>query len=406
MNIFEKALNLHKELKGKLSVESKIKISSKDDLALLYTPGVAEACKAIKEDKNLAWELTVKNNMIAVVSDGSAVLGLGNIGPEAAMPVMEGKALLFKEFAGVNAIPLCISTQNPQEIITLVKQIAPSFSGINLEDISAPRCFEIEESLKEILDIPVFHDDQHGTAIVVGAALLNALKVLNKNIGEIKIVMNGIGAAGSAIALFLIKLGAKNIRLCDINGILNPMDNKTTLHKYHKKLAEMTNPKGENGNLIDALKDADVFIGTSKGNILGAEHIKQMANDAIIFAMANPEPEIHPDLAKQLGVKIMATGRSDFPNQVNNVLAFPGIFRGAIEVQAKQINDEMKIAACNALADFIKNPNEELIIPEAIDKQAAVEVAYATALAAIETGISRLNPDKDQLRKKLEETIL
>ncbi len=373
----EKALKLHEEWQGKLEIRSKAQVRSKEDLALAYTPGVAEPCKLIAEDKDLAYKYTIKSNTIAVVSDGSAVLGLGNIGPHAAMPVMEGKAVLFKEFGGVNAIPICLDTQDTEEIIKAVKYLAPGFGGINLEDISAPRCFEIEERLKEMLDIPVFHDDQHGTAIVVLAGIINGLKVVGKEKEACKVVVNGAGSAGIAITRLLLTYGFKNVTLCDKVGILNK---KTEgLNWMQEKMMEVTNPDQLSGSLSDALKGADIFVGVSAPGIVTKEMASQMNKDAIMFAMANPVPEIMPDLAKEAGVRVIGTGRSDFPNQVNNVLVFPGIFRGALEVRAKQITEEMKLAAAVALAGLV--PDEELsdvnILPAAFDPRVADVISSA-----------------------------
>ena len=352
----EKALKMHEEWQGKLETLSKAEVKSKEDLAIAYTPGVAEPCKLIAEDKELAYKYTIKSNTIAVVSDGSAVLGLGNIGPYAAMPVMEGKAVLFKEFGGVNAVPICLDTQDTEEIIKAVTYLAPGFGGINLEDISAPRCFEIEERLKATLDIPVFHDDQHGTAIVVLAGLINALKVTGKDKESCKVVVNGAGSAGIAITKLLLRYGFKNVTMCDKLGIISK--DYPNLNWMQEKMAEVTNLEGANGTLADALKGADVFVGVSAPNIVTAEMVSSMNKDAIIFAMANPVPEIMPDVAKAAGAKVVGTGRSDFPNQVNNVIAFPGIFKGALEGRAKQITEEMKLAAATAIASLI--PDDEL----------------------------------------------
>ena len=373
----EKALQLHEEWQGKLEIKSKARVKSGEDLALAYTPGVAEPCKLIAGDKELAYKYTIKSNTIAVVSDGSAVLGLGNIGPHAAMPVMEGKAVLFKEFGGVNAIPICLDTQDTEEIIKAVKYLAPGFGGINLEDISAPRCFEIEERLKEILDIPVFHDDQHGTAIVVLAGIINGLKVVGKKKEECKVVVNGAGSAGIAITKLLLNYGFKNVTLCDKVGILN----KSTegLNWMQEKMMDVTNPDQLSGTLADALKGADIFVGVSAPGIVTKEMAAQMNSDAIMFAMANPVPEIMPDLAKEAGVRVIGTGRSDFPNQVNNVLVFPGIFKGALEVRARQITEGMKLAAAEALAGLV--PDNELsdvnILPAAFDPRVADVISGA-----------------------------
>lgn len=373
----EKAIELHKKWNGKLETTSKVAVSSREDLALAYTPGVAEPCKEIAKDPSLAYTYTIKSNTIAVVSDGSAVLGLGNIGPYAAMPVMEGKAVLFKEFGGVNAVPICLDTQDTEEIIKAVIYLAPGFGGINLEDISAPRCFEIEERLKEILDIPVFHDDQHGTAIVVLAGLINALKVTGKKKEECKVVVNGAGSAGIAITKLLLRYGFTNVVMCDKIGILDA--SSEGLNWMQKKMMEVTNLQHETGSLKDALKGSDVFVGVSAPNLVSAEMVASMNKDAILFAMANPVPEIMPDVAKAAGAKVVGTGRSDFPNQVNNVIAFPGIFKGALECRAKQITEEMKLAAALAIANCIPDEelNEDNILPEAFHPTVAKVVAEA-----------------------------
>ena len=407
MNIYEKALKLHKDLRGKIEIRVKEHANNRKKLSMLYTPGVAEVAKKIHENELLVNELTMRWNFVAIISDGSAVLGLGNVGPYAAMPVMEGKALLFKEFGGVDAIPLCINTQDVDEIVKFCLMISPTFGGINFEDISAPRCFEIEEKLRGKIDIPIFHDDQHGTAIVVGAALLNALKIVNKKLSQIKVVINGIGAAGTAIAKFLLHMGVGKMLLCDRNGILNPYDKRTILHKYHLELASKTNPEGVSGDLTKAMEGADVFIGVSRGNLVTGDMIKRMAEDPIVFAMANPTPEIFPDEAKANGARIVATGRSDYPNQVNNVLAFPGVFRGALDVWAKEINEQMKIDASRALADYWEDSlREDSILPPAMDKHAVVEVAFAIAKSAIKSGVARKIMEEDDLRRATEERIL
>ena len=377
MTTNEKALMLHEEWNGKLETASKCTIRTREDLALAYTPGVAEPCKLIAEDKELAYKYTIKANPVAVVSDGSAVLGLGNIGPYAAMPVMEGKAVLFKEFGNVNAVPICLDTQDTEEIIKTVKNIAPGFGGINLEDISAPRCFEIEERLKEMLDIPVFHDDQHGTAIVVLAGIINALKVTGKRKEECRVVVNGAGSAGVAITKLLLTYGFSNIIMCDKSGILSK--NSPDLNWMQKQMVEVTNLGDESGTLADALKGADIFVGVSAPGIVSEEMVASMNKDAILFAMANPVPEIMPDLAKAAGAKVVGTGRSDFPNQVNNVVAFPGIFKGALEGRATQITEEMKLAAANAIAGLVADEelNENNILPEAFDPRVADVVSHA-----------------------------
>lgn len=377
MTTNEKALMLHEEWNGKLETASKCAIRTREDLALAYTPGVAEPCKLIAKDKELAYKYTIKANTVAVVSDGSAVLGLGNIGPYAAMPVMEGKAVLFKEFGNVNAVPICLDTQDTEEIIKTVINIAPAFGGINLEDISAPRCFEIEERLKKALNIPVFHDDQHGTAIVVLAGIINALKVTGKRKEECRVIVNGAGSAGVAITKLLLTYGFTNIIMCDKSGILSK--NSPDLNWMQKQMVEVTNLGGESGTLADALKGADIFVGVSAPGIVSEEMVASMNKDAILFAMANPVPEIMPDLAKAAGAKVVGTGRSDFPNQVNNVVAFPGIFKGALEGRATQITEEMKLAAANAIASLVADDelNENNILPEAFDPRVADVVSHA-----------------------------
>ncbi|WP_394884550.1 NAD(P)-dependent malic enzyme [Clostridium butyricum] len=389
MNYFEESLKLHEKNIGKIQVVSKVHVETRDDLSLAYTPGVAEPCKKIYENEENVYKYTSKGNLVAVVTDGSAVLGLGDIGPKAGLPVMEGKAVLFKEFADVDAFPICLDTKNVDEIVQTVKMIAPGFGGINLEDIGAPRCFEVEKRLKEELDIPVFHDDQHGTAIVVLAGVINALKVVEKKIEDIKVVINGAGAAGTAIAKLLISSGVKNLIACDKVGILyRGIEN---VDDAKKELAKESNPDNIKGTLADALVGADVFIGVSAPGIVSKDMVKSMNKDAILFAMANPTPEIMPDKAKEAGAKVIGTGRSDFPNQINNVLAFPGIFKGALEVRAKEINEEMKIAAAYAIAEYIKDEelNENNVLPSALDKNVARKVSQAIAKAAIESGVSR-----------------
>ncbi len=377
MNINEKALLLHEQWNGKLETISKVPVKSREDLSLAYTPGVAEPCKKIAADREEAYTYTIKSNTIAVVSDGSAVLGLGNIGPYAAMPVMEGKAVLFKEFGGVNAVPICLDTQDTEEIIKTVAYLAPGFGGINLEDISAPRCFEIEERLKAMLDIPVFHDDQHGTAIVVLAGIINALKVTGKNKESCKVVVNGAGSAGIAITKLLLTYGFPNIILCDKAGIISKQSEG--LNWMQEKMAKVTNPANETGSLSDALKNADIFVGVSAPGIVTKEMVASMNKDSILFAMANPVPEIMPDLAKEAGARVVGTGRSDFPNQINNVVVFPGIFKGALEGRATQITEEMKLAAAEAIARLVPEDelNENNIIPEAFDPVVAKTVAEA-----------------------------
>lgn len=377
MTTNEKALALHKEWAGKIETTAKCKVASKEDLALAYTPGVAEPCKVIAQDPEAVYEYTIKSNTVAVVSDGSAVLGLGNIGAKAAMPVMEGKAVLFKEFANVNAFPICLDTQDVDEIVETVVRIAPAFGGINLEDISAPRCIEIENRLKELLDIPVFHDDQHGTAIVVLAGVINAMKVTGRTKESSKVVINGAGSAGMAIGKLLLRYGFQNVTMCDISGILGK--DSEGLNWAQKEMVEVTNLSNAKGTLADALKGADIFVGVSAPGIVTKEMVASMNKDAIIFAMANPVPEIMPDLAKEAGARIVGTGRSDFPNQVNNVEVFPGVFKGALEGRASQITEEMKLAAATAIASLI--PDDELsdtrILPEPFDPRLAETVAKA-----------------------------
>ncbi|MCI8791781.1 MAG: NADP-dependent malic enzyme [Eubacterium sp.] len=373
----EKAIKLHAEWNGKIDTTPKCRVRSREDLAMAYTPGVAEPCKIIADNKEEAYRYTIKSNTIAVVSDGSAVLGLGNIGPEAAMPVMEGKAVLFREFGGVNAFPICLDTQDTEEIIRTVVNIAPAFGGINLEDISAPRCFEIESRLKELLDIPVFHDDQHGTAIVVLAGIINALKVVRKEKENCRILVNGAGSAGIAISRLLLRYGFRDVTLCDITGILSKKS--THLNWMQKEMMEITNPDQREGSLKDAMEGADIFVGVSAPGIVTEEMAASMNRDAILFAMANPVPEIMPDLAKKAGVRIVGTGRSDFPNQINNVVAFPGIFKGALEGRATQITEDMKLAAAEAIASLVPDSelSEENIMPEAFDPRVAKVVSAA-----------------------------
>ena len=377
MTTNEKALLMHEKWNGKLETVSKTPVKTREDLAIAYTPGVAEPCKVIEKDKEAAYKYTMKANTVAVVSDGSAVLGLGNIGPYAAMPVMEGKAVLFKEFGNVNAVPICLDTQDTEEIIKAVTYLAPGFGGINLEDISAPRCFEIEERLKEILDIPVFHDDQHGTAIVVLAGVINALKVVGKKKEDCRVVVNGAGSAGVAITKLLLTYGFPNIIMCDKVGIVSK--DTEGLNWMQKKMTEVTNLNNETGSLADALKGADIFIGVSAPNIVTPEMVASMNRDSILFAMANPVPEIMPDVAKAAGARVVGTGRSDFPNQVNNVVAFPGIFKGALEGRATQITEEMKLAAAEAIAGLVPADklSDDNIMPEAFDPQVAEVVADA-----------------------------
>ncbi len=395
MDIKEKSLDLHYKIKGKLETVPKVKVQSADDLSVVYTPGVAAPCMEIHDDYNKSFDLTIRNNTIAVVTDGTAVLGLGDIGPEAGMPVMEGKCVLFKEFAGVDAVPICVRSKDVDEIVKTIFLISGSFGGINLEDISAPRCFEIERKLKEICDIPVFHDDQHGTAIVVGAALINALKVVKKQAENVKCVINGAGSAGTAIAKHLIKMGFKNIVMCDKFGAI--YRGMSGLSKSHTELSKITNPNNEKGSLADVMKNADVFIGVSAPGIVSESMIKSMAKNSIVFPMANPVPEIMPDLAKSAGAAVVGTGRSDFPNQINNVCAFPGVFRGALDVRAKEINDDMKLSASYAIADLVSacELNNEYILPPAFDKRIGPAVAKAVRDSAIACGVARIKTNSN-----------
>lgn len=390
MNIYEESLKFHKEKQGKLEIISRVQIKDAKDLSLAYTPGVAEPCKEIHKDPSTAYLYTRKWNTVAVISDGTAVLGLGDIGPLASLPVMEGKSVLFKEFGNVDAFPIVLDTKNVDEIVETIVRISPSLGGINLEDISAPRCFEIERRLKEILDIPVFHDDQHGTAIVVLAGLINALKLVKKNLSDLKIIINGAGSAGTAICKLLLSSGAKNIIVCDKDGVIHRgLDFK---NPAMEDLANVTNPHNHSGLLQDVIKDADVFIGVSAPNCVSKEMVQSMAKDSIIFAMANPTPEIFPEVAKEAGARVIGTGRSDFPNQVNNVLAFPGIFRGALDVRAKEINEEMKVAAAYAIANSISEEDlsEDYIIPKSFDKTVQNKVAISVKEAAIKSGVSTI----------------
>jgi len=391
MDLNEEALKLHRENRGKIEVISKTKIKDMHDLAIVYTPGVAEPCRKIHQNINDVYKYTTKGNMVAVVSDGTAVLGLGDIGPEAALPVMEGKAVLFKYFAGVDAFPICLSTKDPDKIVEAVTLIAPSFGGINLEDISAPRCFEIERKLKEALNIPVFHDDQHGTAVIVLSGLLNALKIVGKDIAKIKVVVNGAGAAAIAVLKFLMSAGVKNAILCDSKGTIYE-GRKENMNWIKEEMAKITNREKIKGTLSDAIVGADVFLGLSVAGALSKDMVRSMASDPIVFAMANPTPEIMPDEAKEAGARIIATGRSDFPNQVNNCLGFPAIFKGALKVRASQINEEMKLAASQALASII--PDDELtednIIPNVFNPLVVERESEAVAQAAIESGVARI----------------
>jgi malate dehydrogenase (oxaloacetate-decarboxylating) len=396
----DEALALHKNNVGKIEVLSKVPLKTREDLSLAYTPGVAEACKEIERDKNLIYEYTAKSNLVAVVSDGTAVLGLGDIGPEAAMPVMEGKSLLFKHFGGVDAFPLCVSTKKVDEIVQLVKWIEPSIGGVNLEDISAPRCFEIESRLKKETSIPIFHDDQHGTGVVVLAALVNALKFVGKTLGNTKILISGAGAAGMSTTLLLLASGAKDIILCDTKGPIYE-GRAEGMNDYKVAISKKTNLRKVRGSLADAFVGADIFIGLSGPNIATAEMVKTMAKNSIVIAMANPVPEIFPDEAKKGGAVVIGTGRSDFPNQVNNVLAFPGILRGALDARASDINEPMKVAAAKAIADLIteKELNAEYVIVDPFDERVAPEVAAAVAKAAMDSGVARLKVCPEQVKK-------
>ena len=387
--VYEKSLDLHAEHHGKVEVISKVQVTNKSELAMAYSPGVAEPCRKIHANPEDVFKYTAKGNLVAVVSDGTAVLGLGDIGPLAAMPVMEGKAILFKEFANVDAFPICLDTKDPDEIVETVKRLAPTFGGINLEDISAPRCFEIESRLKKELDIPVFHDDQHGTAIVVCAGLINALKCVNKKMEDVRVVINGAGSAGISICKLILQFGVKDIVLVDRQGALCP--GEEWMNPAQKAMAEITNADKQRGPLTEIIKDKDVFIGVSAPNVVTPEMVSTMAKDAIVFAMANPTPEIMPDLAKQGGARIVATGRSDFPNQINNVLVFPGIFRGALDVKATDITEEMKLAAARAIASLVTDEEltEDYIIPSPFDKRVCAVVAKEVGRVAIEQGITK-----------------
>jgi len=391
MSIQKIAIEKHKEWKGKIEVVSRVEVKNKEDLSIAYTPGVAEACLEIKENKNLSYDYTRRWNLVAVVTDGTAVLGLGDIGPEAGMPVMEGKCVLFKEFAGVDAFPICIDSKDVNKIVETVKLISGSFGGINLEDISAPRCFEIERRLKEICDIPVFHDDQHGTAVVTLAALINSLKIVKKDISDITVVINGSGAAGIAVMKLLMSIGLRDVIMCDRKGAIYKGREDFTGEKAY--IVKISNPEKKMGSIKDVIIGADVFIGLSAPNIVTKEMVESMNEDPIIFAMANPTPEIMPDIAKSAGAKIVGTGRSDFANQINNVLAFPGIFRGALDVRANDINDEMKIAAAYAIASLVSDEelNEDYVIPTPFDKRVGKSVATAVSEAAIKTNVARIN---------------
>lgn len=398
----DEALKMHKEKQGKIGVYSKVKVQNSTDLSLAYSPGVAEPCLEIYKDESKVYDYTMKGNLVGVISDGTAVLGLGNIGPKAAMPVMEGKALLFKSFAEIDAFPICLNTNNPDKIVEVVKLLEPNFGGINLEDIAAPQCFEIEERLRKSCDIPVFHDDQHGTAIVTIAGLINALKLTNKKIEDVQIVVNGAGAAGIAIVKLLLHMHVKNVILCDTKGIIYEQ-RPIGMNALKEEIARITNIEQKRGTLAEALIDADLFIGVSAADVVDEDMIRSMNHNPIIFALANPTPEIMPNKAKIAGALVVGTGRSDFPNQVNNVLAFPGVFRGALDVQAKEINEEMKLAAVYAIAELISE--EELhvnyVIPNPFDPRVVPHVAYAVARAAVETGVSRKNISMSEIKNNL-----
>jgi len=405
MDIYQKALKLHSENQGKIEVKSKVRVRNKEELSLAYSPGVAEPCREIEKDKEKAYQYTARGNQVAVVSSGTAVLGLGDIGPEAALPVMEGKAVLFKEFANVDAFPLCIGSKDVDEIVQFAKLLEPTFAGINLEDISAPKCFEIEKKLKEETNMAIFHDDQHGTAVVVLAAVINALKLVDKNLEDIKIVVNGAGAAATAVSKLLLDAGAKNLIINDIIGILNE-DNLDQYDLLRQKLIKRTNPKDLSGGLAEAIEDADLFIGLSVGDILKAEMIKMMAADPLVFAMANPSPEIKPELALEAGAAVIATGRSDYPNQINNVLAFPGIFRGALDLRAVEISEDMKIAAAKAIANLVGDKlDKEYIIPDPFDQRVVPAVAFAVAKSAVENNLSGIEMDETQIKKIISKNL-
>jgi len=397
MSLRDDALEFHRKSRGKIAIKSKVPCVTQEDLSLAYTPGVAEPCCEIAKDPDLVYDYTSKGNIVAVVTDGSAVLGLGDIGAPASIPVMEGKSILFKSFADIDAFPLCVDSKDPTEIVEIVKKTAPIFGGINLEDISAPRCFEIEDRLKKELDIPVFHDDQHGTAVVTAAALINALKIVGKEFGNVKVAMCGAGAAGVAVSKFLMSFGAKDIILCDSRGIIHP--ERDDLNPSKQEMAKITNPS-KTGSLADAMDGADVFVGVSAPGIVTGEMVENMAPEPIVMAMANPVPEIMPDLAKKAGARVIATGRSDFPNQVNNVLGFPGIFRGALDVRASDINEEMKMAAARAIAELVDEVSEESIIPSPLDRRVVPKVAEAVARAAIESGVARIEADPVEIGQK------
>ena len=403
MSLRDDALAFHKNAGGKIAIHSKVPCATVQDLSLAYTPGVAEPCRDIQKNPDDVYEYTAKGNIVAVVTDGTAVLGLGDIGPLASIPVMEGKAILFKNFAGIDAFPIAVTSKDPSVIVDTVARIEPVFGGINLEDISAPRCFEVEERLKKIMKIPVFHDDQHGTAVVALAALINALKVVGKSFSNVRVAVSGAGAAGIAVTKFLYSFGVKDAILCDSRGVIH--QGRLDLNPAKMQIAKMTNPRNVTGTLSDAIAGADIFLGLSVAGIVTPAMVKSMAADAIVFAMANPVPEIMPDLALQAGARVVATGRSDFPNQVNNVLGFPGIFRGTLDVRASDINEAMKIAASRAIAGLVENVSEECIIPSPFDRRVVPAVAAAVARAAIETGVARVPVDPELVRKRAEALV-
>jgi len=403
MSLPEEALDFHRMARGKIAIHSKVPCSTQKDLSLAYTPGVAEPCREIEKNPEEVYEFTSKGNMVAVVTDGTAVLGLGDIGPLAAIPVMEGKAILFKNFAAVDAFPISIASKDPSVIVETVARIEPVFGGINLEDISAPRCFEIEDRLKKVLKIPVFHDDQHGTAVVTLAALINAMRLVGKDFEEIRVAMSGAGAAGIAVTKFLLRFGTRDVILCDRKGAVH--QGRKDLNFAKREIAELTNPRGVTGSLAEAMKGADVFIGLSVGGIVKESMVQSMAKDSVVFAMANPVPEIMPEPAKKAGARVVATGRSDYPNQVNNVLGFPGIFRGALDVRAGDINEEMKMAAARAIAGLVDPVTEDKIIPSPFDRRVVPAVAVAVARAAIESGVARRPLDPQEVGRRAEKLI-
>ena len=403
MSLREEALAFHEAVRGKIAVHSKVPCATSRDLSLAYTPGVAAPCREIEMNPDDVYRYTSKGNLVAVVTDGTAVLGLGDIGALASIPVMEGKAILFKNFAGIDAFPIAVASQDPEDIVRTVTLIEPVFGGINLEDISAPRCFEVEERLKKALKIPVFHDDQHGTAVVALAALINALHLVGKNFADLKVAVSGAGAAGVAVTRFLLSFGAKDVILCDSRGVIHK--SRPDLNPSKQEIAALTNPRNVTGSLKDAIRGADVFLGLSVAGIVTPEMVRSMADDAVVFALANPEPEIMPELAEEAGAAVVATGRSDYPNQVNNVLGFPGIFRGALDVRASEINEQMKMAASRAIAGLVQNPSRESIIPSPLDRRVVPAVAEAVARAAIESGVARVPVDPVQVGRRAEEMV-